>query len=449
MKSGTELASKIDTQKLSNEIYHVYCEVRAIIPDVHRRIGLADPTWILLESEKKGAAKKQATMRDYVLHHYATAQHTLNPTIDQIRQQAIACPLSFDITSNPAIFDIDHFHSRVEMMDRLDELETDQILLQAVKNELQKKGLSETILNKIIPAKEGRYKVIGLKNLYYNYPKNLWPLSGPVNSQKRDQSPLTYAAEMTFSALHTYAYEENFAPFLISIQEEFQIDPDETSALSDFEKEQFLSQCLENTFTEVAERPCILPYMIDDDGLFVGKLDFFKRTLLGQNAENYCNARADLMIRSISITTRCLKRKPEYRPGVKAILKCMNKAIAGETSSISSGSDLDLPSIEFMSATRDHLDQVIKKQKRKRESSVSSSSSLAQPSSSAKVFKPYGVNVPFLFVRQSKNNNSKRIQDIRRKLRQRQEQAKPLSIEQDEADQDNSKRQKRPHVGRK
>ena len=66
--------------------------------------------------------------------------------------------------------------------------------------------------------------------------------------------------------------------------------------------------------------------MIDDDGLFVGELGFFKRTLLGQTAENYCNARADLMVRSMNITTKCLKNKPEYRPGVKAIFKCMNKA---------------------------------------------------------------------------------------------------------------------------
>lgn len=427
MKPGIELTSKTDTQKLSDEIYRVYCEVRAIIPDVHRRIGLADPTWILLETEKKGATEKQATMRDYVLHHYATAQHTPNPTIDQIRQQAIACPLSFDLTSNPAIFDIDHFHSRVHMMDKLEKLETNQILLETVKSELQKKGLSERIMNKIIPVKEGQYKVTGLKNIYYNYPKNLWPLSGPVNSQKQDQSPLTYAAKMTFSALHTYAHEESFAPFLINMQEEFQIDPDEMTALQNFEKEQFLSQCLANRFTDAAETPCILPYMIDDDGLFVGELDFFKRTQLGQTAENYCNARADLMVRSMDITKKCLKNKPEYRPGVKAIFKCMNKAIAGENSSISSGSDLDLPSIEFMSATRDHLDHTIEKQKRKRESSTSSAS-LTQQSSSAKVFKPYGVNSSFLFAKQSKNNNSRRTKDIRQKLRQQNEQAKPLSM---------------------
>ena len=448
MKSGIELTSKTDTQKLSDEIYHVYYEVKTIIPDVHRRIGLADPTWILLETEKKDATEKQATMRDYVLHHYATAQHTLAPTIDQIRQQAIACPLSFDLTSNPAIFDIDHFHSRVDMMNKLEELETDQILLQAVKSELQKKGLSEKIVNKIIPAKQGQYKVTGLKNLYYNYPKNLWPLSGPVNSQKQDQSPLSYAAKITFSALHTYAHEENFAPFLMNMQEEFQIDPGEMTALQNFEKEQFLSQCLANRFTDAAEKPCILPYMIDDDGLFVGELDFFRRTLLGQTAENYCNARADLMVRSMNITTKCLKNKPEYRPGVKAIFKCMNKAIAGENSSISSGSDLDLPSIELMSATRDHLDHTIEKQKRKRESSASSPS-LTQQSSSAKVFKPYGVNSPFLFAKESKNNNSRRTKHVRQKLRQQKEEAKPLSMEHEEADQDNSKRQKRTNIGGK
>ncbi|MCX7119959.1 MAG: hypothetical protein NTZ86_08900 [Legionellales bacterium] len=448
MKSGTELTSKTDAQKLADEIYHVYCEVRAIIPDVHRRIGPADPTWILLKTEKKDATEKQATMRDYVLHHYATAQYTPASTIDQIRQQAIACPLSFDVTSNPAIFDIDHFHSRVDMMDRLEELETDQILLQAVKSELQKKGLPEKVVNKIIPDKEGQYKVTGLKNLYYNYPKNLWPLSGPVNSQKQDQSPLTYAAEMTFSALHTYAHEESFAPFLTHMQEEFQTDPSHMTTLGDSEKEQFLSRCLADGFTDTAQEPYILPYMIDDDGSFVGELDFFKRTILGQTAENYCNARADLMVRSMNITSKCLKNKPEYRPGVKAIFKCMNKAIAGENSSISSGSDLDIPSIKFMSAVRDHVDHTIEKQKRKRESSASSSS-LIQHSSPEKVFKPYGVNSPFLFAKQSKNNHSKHTKNIRQKLRQQNAQAKPLSTEQEEAEQHDPKHQKRPRIGKK
>ena len=81
MKSGIELTSKTDTSKLSDEIYHVYCEVRAIIPDVHRRIGLADPTWILLETAKKeGATEKQATMRDYVtlLHSSLINQNGAN-----------------------------------------------------------------------------------------------------------------------------------------------------------------------------------------------------------------------------------------------------------------------------------------------------------------------------------------------------------------------------------
>ena len=59
------------------------------------------------------------------------------------------------------------------------------------------------------------------------------------------------------------------------------------------------------------------------------------------------------------------------------------------------------------------------------------------------------MNSPFLFAKQSKNNNSRRTKDIRQKLRQQKEQAKPLSMEHEEADQDNSKRQKRPHVGRK
>lgn len=77
------------TQRLADEIYHVYFEIRKIIPDVHRRIGRADPTWIFLEPEKSDSTEKQATMRDYVLYQYATAERSSNPSISTIKQQVI------------------------------------------------------------------------------------------------------------------------------------------------------------------------------------------------------------------------------------------------------------------------------------------------------------------------------------------------------------------------
>ncbi len=79
MRSETELSGNTEIEQLTNEIYHIYSEISAIIPDVYRRIGSAEPEWILLEPEKQGSTEKQATMRDYVLHQHATVVKSLNP----------------------------------------------------------------------------------------------------------------------------------------------------------------------------------------------------------------------------------------------------------------------------------------------------------------------------------------------------------------------------------
>lgn len=427
MQSAKELTPKTDAQKLADEIYHVYEEVRMIIPDVHKRIGRADPAWIFLEPEKSGATAKQATMRDYILRQYAAGQDLSKQSVIQIKQKAIACPLSFDITSNPAVFDIDHFHSRADLMAKLEELEQNQVLLGEVKARLLEKGLSHRVLNKMIPTSRDKLKVTGLKNLYYNYPKNLWPLSGPVNSQKQDQSPLSYAAEMTFSALHTYAQEERFSSFLGNIEEEFDIEQAEV-ILNEAQREKALSQRLTDVFDETVQNPSILPYMVDEDEYLVCELAFFKRTILGQTAENYCNARAELTVKSMEITNRCLKNTPEYRNGVKAIFKCMNKAISGEESSISSD-DIDAPNLSFMSATQEHLVHTIQKQKRKLEPRSTASSLTSSPSEEQKQPSASSTKSPSLFAEKTKN--------MRQKLRQQKHQ-----VEQGEIDDHKPKKQK-------
>ena len=46
MEDQEELGVRTKAQKLAAEIYHIYGELRAIIPDVHHRVGSAEPGWI-------------------------------------------------------------------------------------------------------------------------------------------------------------------------------------------------------------------------------------------------------------------------------------------------------------------------------------------------------------------------------------------------------------------
>lgn len=320
MEDQKELGVRTKAQKLAAEIYQIYDELRAIIPDVHHRVGSAEPGWIPLEPGSK------ATIRDYILRDYAQVQHSRKKAPLEIKQQAMACPLSFDVTSNPYIFDIDHFHSRAHLMTELTKLEDDQILLRDIKNELQRKGLSNRVLNKLIPTSREQLKVTGLRNIYYNYPKNLWPLSGPVNSAKQDKFPLKYASQTTLDAMHIFANEEDFDFLLTNIKTEFEVDSPEFDELQRKRKEEFLCDRLSRAFDESCEKTSILPCVIED-GNYTCELEFFKGTILGQTAISYCGARAELTLKSLDITTKCLRNKPQLRPGIQATFRCLSSVI--------------------------------------------------------------------------------------------------------------------------
>jgi hypothetical protein len=233
MKSPGEITVQSQAQKLASEIYQIYNELKEIIPDVHKRIGNAEPGWILLEAGSK------ATMRDYILRDYAQIQNPTKKSPSEIKQQAMACPLSFDITSNPYFFDIDHFHSRAQLMAILDKIESDQILLGEIKAELKIKGLSDKVLKKLIPNRNVLLKVTGLRNIYYNYPSNLWPLSGPINSSKQDKSPLQFVSQTTLDTMGVFLNETDLNYLLSHIQTELEIDSSEISSFQLKEKKVF------------------------------------------------------------------------------------------------------------------------------------------------------------------------------------------------------------------
>jgi hypothetical protein len=88
--------------------------------------------------------------------------------------------------------------------------------------------------------------------------------------------------------------------------------------------------------------------------------------LLGQTAAKYCGAKAELTLKSLEITIKCLKDAPQCQPGVKAIFKCLHHAMAGDKNSISSQEGIDEPNIELMNTTKAKIERVIEKHERKR-----------------------------------------------------------------------------------
>lgn len=191
---------------LSAEIYHVFSAVEEILPDLSDySLGAKDPKWMPLE---RGSDK---TIRDYVLQSYSAEQ--LGQPTQSIKSAALICPLSFDITSNARTFEIDHFYPKDDILQALEHLTSNQPLLLETKKQLnllfsKSHGVKATeIVNKLIPEFEQKLSVTGLRHIYFNYPKNLWPISGPTNSSKGKKASLKFAIEKIFESLRLFPGE--------------------------------------------------------------------------------------------------------------------------------------------------------------------------------------------------------------------------------------------------
>lgn len=91
------------SKKLAAEIYRVFKQVEQVIPQLSEySLGAKDPSWLVL------AKGENATIRDYILLHYAEDQQQRKVhKVD--RNLLLTCALSFDIVSSAKHFDVDHF----------------------------------------------------------------------------------------------------------------------------------------------------------------------------------------------------------------------------------------------------------------------------------------------------------------------------------------------------
>ncbi len=331
MNDDRDVLLEEEASQLAKEIVHVYETVQEVIASVSKRIGAVSKTPAYIQI-LPGKENKHPNMRDYILYCHENEQlgkPTSANDIDEFLQQkalekrqiteerarlgksGLTSILGLDVVSNRNILDIDHFRSQSDMMKTLKRLERNQPLLAEIRRKLREDyHIPETILAKIIPlskkstklaateeeteidddsadeaieeeTEEGvakHFTVTGLINLYINYPKNLWPVSGPINREKSSAAPLGVAIDDVFTSLRTI-HQAGYEAILDKIIADSGLP---SFDLSVQDKEKVLKGMLLKQFEDNTLKYGILPF-IEKDGMYICELDFFMQTALGQH----------------------------------------------------------------------------------------------------------------------------------------------------------------------
>lgn len=409
-------------KQLAEEIDQVFKEVEKVIPQLSEySLRAKVPSWLPLS---KGEA---ITMRDHILLNYAENQHQQSIKVNQ--DLLLTCALSFDIVSSAKHFDVDHFFPQTDMMDKLNTLEKDQKLLKETKSELikilSKKQLhlgknkigsqyyARKIANKLIPFDTDQlYKVIGLKHIYYNFPTNLWPISGPVNRSKGKKESIGSSIFFVFKRIQDLLGEQQLRILAKKTAHQFKIPYNQIEVKTKEQQKntvELISNAILKKFIEQCQRSKtsdgILPY-IKKDLEVISMLSFFQKTPIGEvskrfSSETAINAKISLGIArdlafhamAVDLTEDnvILKKLRSTNKGAIKILKIFCRSLRSELdknlkeSSIdpllgreaSSGSDssssLDLIATQIVSNVGNNMMEsvieITEKLKRKREGS--------------------------------------------------------------------------------
>ena len=299
-------------KQISREIYNVFKAVEEVIPGlVEYHLGAKDPSWLPLE--KSGFV----SMRDHILIKCAETQHQ---QVELDKDLLLTCALSFDVVSRATHFDVDHFFPQSLMMRNLDKLFEDQSLLKNIKKELfnllkenkkkQEKAdekaaqkYANSVVDKLIPLiilpsnNSKQLQVTGLRHIYYNYPANLWPISGPVNRTKGRKESIESAISFVFTRIdellgkkHLNTLAIKTAKYLDDIkvnQINMDTEDNKKTTLKLFSKailKKFDDNC---NISNITKDKSILPYYIDDQGTHISMLSFFQGTPIGKISSKF------------------------------------------------------------------------------------------------------------------------------------------------------------------
>ena len=298
-------------KKLAEEIYEVFKQVEAVIPQLSEYpLGAKDPSWLSLI---KG--EKSPTIRDYILLNYAKDQQHEDVKVDQ--DLLLTCALSFDIVSSAKHFDVDHFFPQSEMMEKLNKLVQEQHVLKEIKSNLLKRlfqeqkylgkkdknaqSYADKVVNRLIPldTTDHQLKVTGLRHIYYNCPANLWPISGPVNRSKGKRESIETSISFVFKRIYGLLGEQQVRSLAVKTAKQFKISS-VTIKIKTKERRKATVRLLSNSILQEFNKQC---EKIDDKGSgvlpFIRKgseiifmLEFFQKTPIGDLSKKFASETA-------------------------------------------------------------------------------------------------------------------------------------------------------------
>ena len=375
----------IIAKQISEEIYNVFKAVEKIIPGlVEYHLGAKDPSWLPLE---KGGF---ISMRDHILIKYAETQHQ---QMELDKDLLLTCALSFDVVSRANHFDVDHFFPQSLIMGNLEKLSEDQELLKNIKKELFKllkenkkkqenadekaaQKYANSIVDKLIPliilpsSNSKQLQVTGLRHIYYNYPANLWPISGPVNRTKGRKESIESAISFVFTRIdellgkkHLNTLAIKTAKYLDDIkvnQINMDTEDNKKTTLKLFSKailKKFDDNC---NISNITKDKSILPYYIDDQGTHISMLSFFQGTPIGKisskfSKETAVNAKQafsiarniayHVMAQELITDDKKLQKLKSVSKGAKRLIKIFCRSLKDELncSMIENSSSTPLP----------------------------------------------------------------------------------------------------------
>ena len=383
------------SELLAEEILYVFKEVENIISDLSKYHLSADKqTWLPLN---KGS---NISMRDYILLKSAETQQQKQSTLN--KDLLLICSLSFDIVSSAKHFDVDHFFPQSEIMNKLDALCKDQVLLTAIKKKLKEllkenqdndpnkvQNYAEQVVDLLIPycAQDKQLKVNGLKRIYYNYPANLWPISGPVNRSKGKKESIGSATLFVLTRINDLLGKHHARKLAKQTAKDLGIPETlikDNIKINTVEKMQSTVEFLSKNILNKFEKNCginkdnsILPHIKNGDQC-TSMLSFFQATTIGKasvkfSRETASNAKEALLITRI-ITEHAMAREltkdlkvvsnlQSINKGAKIFLKAVYKSLKQELNDNLGEHNLESINREssFSSSSEESLDSAANK----------------------------------------------------------------------------------------